>query len=360
MFFIKGTTDDRSIVTQKTFDYFDSIVALDKLNNDSQLEGIGSGVLIDAQFVLTAAHVIFAPVSSDPNTPNLKSSPGARISFADDVPNVNPIRAVSSSTPIAKDTVDYELNTQNGRTRVLPGNNILFNGVNNIFSDYDFGLLNLAEDTSDSSESVKPLGIVAFVNPEDAIGLNIFTAGYPGTVSIVDADISKNFQFILIKENGDPVVDNLGDFSTNATVMFRADGSIVDIENENFKKDFVLSQTVDAEPGQSGSGILTFLDGNRNLITPSSEPLVAGVLSFVTEDNVVTAAIDKPVYDNIVAEIGRVQGTENGNDLPENAIFGKNVNFSNVDDIVGTYRRERILGLGGNDDRLEDGEGCGY
>ncbi|MEM8719526.1 MAG: hypothetical protein AAGE84_09490 [Cyanobacteria bacterium P01_G01_bin.39] len=230
---------------------------------------------------------------------------------------------------------------------------------------HHIGLLNLAEDTSDSSESAEPLGIVAFVNPEDAVGLNIFTAGYPGSFNIEDIDISKNAQFIFEDDNGNTFLDDEGNFSTIATVMFRADGSIVDIENENFKKDFVLSQTVDGEPGQSGSGLLTFLDGNPDLITPDSEPRVAGVLSFVTPDSVVTAAIDKPVYDNIVAEIGRVQGTENGNDLPENAIVGKDANFSNADDIVGSYRRERILGLGGNDvlegmganDRLEGGEG---
>ena len=381
MFFINGTTDDRSIVTQETFDYFDSIVAVDRLNKNSQLYSGGSGVLIDAQFVLTAAHVVFAPVDSNPNdpsdrntpsapkTPNLQSSPGARISFADDVPNVDPIRAVSSLTFVTKDTVDYEINTENGRTRVLPGNNILFNGVNNIFRDYDFGLLNLAEDTSNSSDSVEPLGIVAFVNPEDAVGLNVFTAGYPGSFNTADEDISKNAQFIFKDDNGNTFLDNDKNFSTISTVMFRADGSITGIENENFKKDFVLSETVDAEPGQSGSGILTFLDGNPNLITPDSEPRVAGVLSFVSknenENKVITAAIDKPVYDNIVAEIGRVQGTENGNDLPENAIIGKNANLSNADDIVGTYRRERILGLGGDDvlegmggnDRLEGGEG---
>ncbi|MEM8723722.1 MAG: hypothetical protein AAGE84_31335 [Cyanobacteria bacterium P01_G01_bin.39] len=145
MFFIKGTTDDRSLVTQETFDYFDSIVAVDRLDNNSELNSVGSGVLIDAQFVLTAAHVVFAPVSSDSNdpsdlsTPNLQSSPGARISFADDVPDVNPIRAVNFSTPVPKDTVDYELNTVEGITAVLPGNDILSNGVNNIFRDYDIG-----------------------------------------------------------------------------------------------------------------------------------------------------------------------------------------------------------------------------
>lgn len=118
MFFIKGNTDDRSIITQETFDYFDSIVAVDRLNNNSQLEGQGSGVLIDAKFILTAAHVIFNTETFNSNNPTFS---GARISFADDVPNVNPIRAISSSTPVPSDTVNYDdLNTENGLNRILP------------------------------------------------------------------------------------------------------------------------------------------------------------------------------------------------------------------------------------------------
>ena len=105
---------------------------------------------------------------------------------------------------------------------------------------------------------------------------------------------------------------------------------------------------------------------DRITINPDTLPRVAGALSFVNEDNnsVTAAAIEDFIYRDIINEIGRVDGKNNGNDLPENAIIGRN-DSSLRDAIEGTYRRERILGLDGDDflegmegdDRLEGGKG---
>ena len=146
---------------------------------------------------------------------------------------------------------------------------------------------------------------------------------------------------------------------TDGRTMFLANGSINSVDSDG---NFLLSSTVDAEPGQSGSGLWTVLEGD-------SDPRVAGVLSRVESNNeVIAAPVTIDIYNFIVSEMGEVDGTKNGNDLPENAIVGTDFspqNGNGNDTIVGSYRRERILGEGDNDklygesanDRLEGGFG---
>ena len=89
------------------------------------------------------------------------------------------------------------------------------------------------------------------------------------------------------------------------------------------------------------------------------------------------ALIDIQVYNRVIAQTEDAIDVEDPNDLPENAIIGtdfyepSNPNIdppaiTNANDIInGTYRKERILGLGGDDtisgagadDRLEGNEG---
>jgi hypothetical protein len=58
------------------------------------------------------------------------------------------------------------------------------------------------------------------------------------------------------------------------------------------------------------------------------------------------------IYDKIINQIKTDSGINNADQLPENAIIGSDGN----DNTVGTYRRERIIGNGGND-TLNGGEG---
>ncbi|MGB7273934.1 MAG: hypothetical protein WBC69_11600, partial [Geitlerinemataceae cyanobacterium] len=81
--------------------------------------------------------------------------------------------------------------------------------------------------------------------------------------------------------------------------------------------------------------------------------------------------ITTDIYNNIVAQMAADSGTANANLLPENAIIGSDpifipsVGVFGDDFIRGSYRKERILGQGGDDqifggganDRLEGGSG---
>lgn len=84
-----------------------------------------------------------------------------------------------STTPISGNIN----NIRDGKVFYLPHLNTNYN---------DIGLLNLSQSITDPSI---PLGIVAFVNPEDAIGFNVSTAGYP-----VSVDLSKDQQKRFISD----------------------------------------------------------------------------------------------------------------------------------------------------------------
>lgn len=83
---IQGT-DDRIIVTEDNFEFFDSVVAVDDLDPNGVVSGVGSGIIVSPQHVLTAAHVVFdasndlSVTTYDPN--------GVRVIFADDVEGSN-------------------------------------------------------------------------------------------------------------------------------------------------------------------------------------------------------------------------------------------------------------------------------
>lgn len=158
--------------------------------------------------------------------------------------------------------------------------------------------------------------------------------------------------------------------------MFSATGTIDGTRSDGT---FSLSESIDIEAGQSGSGYWTVLEGD-------TAPRVLGVQSYQNQTNrrlgiTITpgdnygALITTDVYNNIVEKIqSTTPNTLDGNKLPENAIIGSSPTFferSGVqrddghDFIRGSYLRERIMGKGGNDqlfggganDRLEGGSG---
>ncbi|MEO1673231.1 MAG: VWA domain-containing protein, partial [Cyanobacteria bacterium J06631_2] len=341
--------DDRTEIVDVTSleDPLHAVVAVDVVkNNDLDIgEGVGSnqgsGIAISPYHILTAAHVAV-------------DRKAARITLAKDVPNL-PIRPITRF-PLS----DANANRSSGGTL---GGDTRYNGKTR--DGYDLGLITLSNGESiiDSSRSV---GLLAFENPDDAQDYTVTTAGYPAFVTEDDVDVSNNARHILRDDDGNPlIVESNGPISlqgTDAQVLFTATGTIDEVLNNGILR---VSNTLDGEPGQSGSGYWTTLEGD--------EPRVLGVVSFQNfgstrfgvdsdfgEDNF-AASIDTDFYDRLVEKMRNRLDKNSGNDLPENAIIGSDEN----DEIEGTYRRERILGNGGQDtisggeadDRLEGGAG---
>ncbi|ELS04462.1 Ca2+-binding protein, RTX toxin [Xenococcus sp. PCC 7305] len=316
---------------------FDSIVAIDT-RYEGQVVGNGSGVIIEPNHVLTAGHVIVPA-----GTPLLPI--GARVTLAQDVASLPPR---TTTIPSSEDD-NVEIGTNpSSLFPTYPDYNLSDPGGN------DIGLLNISQPITDPS---KYMGIVAFADPQDAIGRDVSTAGYPGIVKLSDFPVSKNSQFIITDSDGSPSeqknTPNRVVLLTDARTMFTANGNIDGINSSDGR--LILSPTIDIETGQSGSGVWTFLEGD-------SVPKVAGVISGTVEDNNVAVLITTDIYNNIFNYIDSVNGTNiNGNSLPENTTIGS----SNQDEIFGSYRKEKILGNGGNDilvglganDTLDGGEG---
>ncbi|WP_413167715.1 Calx-beta domain-containing protein [Capilliphycus salinus ALCB114379] len=203
------------------------------------------------------------------------------------------------------------------------------------------------------------VGLIAFVNPESAEGLTIDTGGYPG----------------------DNVESNIpGNSGVRGRDLVRSPGtadSPGEIEDTSGRR-FFYSSDVDTFGGQSGSGVWHTLEGD-------SIPRVLGVhtqgvissgdsfIDFILGKRNSGVLITTDIYDMIVAQMEADSGTTNANDLPENAIIGSDSSFfsflgldnSGNDTIRGSYRKERIIGRGGDDrifggganDRLEGGDG---
>ncbi|MEM8722934.1 MAG: hypothetical protein AAGE84_27235, partial [Cyanobacteria bacterium P01_G01_bin.39] len=338
--------DNRTLVANENVNLgqYDSVVAIDTRVNRlvSDTPATSSGIIIGPNHVLTAGHAIIPPGAIP--------AEGIRVTLSQDVPSLAP----RTTTPLSNSDDNVELNLSADPSSVFP------TYPNYNFADpkeNDIGLLNVSQTITDKS---KYMGIVTFVDPKDAVGYEVFTAGYPAGVLSANNLISNNFEFVIRDSNDIPLIIELSDGSllspTNAKNMFAARGSIVGIDQEFF----ALSPTIDTEYGQSGSGFWTFLEN-------STEPKVIGVLSGGRETTDLTQGVNRAtiittdIYNNIMAEIESSAGIGNADELPENAIFGS----ENGDEIVGSYRKERILGNDGNDtllghgaeDRLEGGDG---
>lgn len=182
--------DDRTEIVDVTNleDPFYAVVAVDVVaNNDSDIgEGVdseqGSGIAISPFHILTAAHVV-------------ENKGAARITLAKDVPNL-PTRTLTQF-PLS----DANANRSNGGTLDA---DTRYNG--NARDGYDIGLITLSDNESiiDPSRSI---GLLAFVNPDDAKGYTVTQTGYPVLVKEDDTDTSNNAQYILRDNNGNALIN---------------------------------------------------------------------------------------------------------------------------------------------------------
>jgi Ca2+-binding RTX toxin-like protein/uncharacterized protein YegL len=191
------------------------------------------------------------------------------------------------------------------------------------------------------------MGLVVFLDADDIKGKTITTAGYPGTFS-----------------NG--TQDGRNDDNT-ARTLYSATGKVDGVESGDLR--ITYDESVDTQGGQSGSGV--WYDGD---LFGENVELVAAIHHWGT-NNVfqngggVNAGvlITKDLYDAFMENIRVDTNGAGAATLPENTIVGTDsfLTFGGNDVIEGTYRKERIIGQGGEDqirgggadDRLEGGAG---
>ncbi|MEL6989015.1 MAG: hypothetical protein AAGK97_14480, partial [Bacteroidota bacterium] len=243
-------------------------------------------------------------------------------------------------------------------------------------SKFDIGLIEL--NNTGLISDAPPVGLTAFVVPRTVRQeqIPIQTAGYPvDNVANTFPDDTQDNDGIPdrkgnIRTTAELNNQGLGDFSVRARDLVLAPGILDEDGNETTGTVFATpsgrrieySNNIDTVGGQSGSPVWHTLEGD--------EPRVLGVHSRGPKvGRNVGTLIDIEAYKLI---IDKIEGNGDPNLLPENLIYGSDPlpppgsppNSGN-DRIVGTYRKERILGLAGNDtiegagadDRLEGNEG---
>ena len=332
--------DSRVLQNNPNADPYDSVVAVDGRGAGGRPLP-GSGVIIGPDHVLTAGHVVFDGVTVQ----------GARATLGVNVPALAP--NANTGRPLAILSQSDDNIARTGIT--FP------DGYNQTpTADHDIALLRLNQ-SARVTDTNRHMGIVAFMDPDDADGIDIETAGYPGQIN--PGSNSANAGTVVYTAPD-------GTQLTQAVLMYSASGTVASVANSGR---FYYSRDVDTEGGQSGSGVWStlqgILDGNTTQYVAGVHTNgVSGVLSrsaFFNSGQLIT----KNVYDNIVTRMGTDSGTANAATLPENVVVGTDSTFFNLiggdDEIEGSYRREHILGRGGDDtirgagadDRIDGGEG---
>ena len=282
----------------------------------------GSGIMITPNHVLTAAHVV-----EDPDEP-----------FAIAM-NTRVTTSAKQNDLVSRSLEDPEDRVA-GRDRNVNNSDIYFLGD-------DFGLTNDDDDDIALLRINQPLlsaneviGLIAFVDPDDAQGFTIKTAGYPYD------NVSQ------------PIFGNSGAEGRDLVVA-PGDAFLGRIESIDSQRLFLTNNNIDNYKGQSGSGVWSSYQGD--------DLRVMGLLNFEESSANGGIIITTDLYDEIIDLTEDV--SVNGNSLPENLIIGSDPSFLGLiggnDQIFGTYRRERIIGNKGDDilfgkganDRLEGNEG---
>ena len=366
---IVGNGDERRIIHRYdvtediTRKPLSSITALDFrfLSDIESFNSYGTGVVISPNYVLTAAHNLYAKGASSGFQNQI------RVTSSNQQKNLN-------DRQLNAIFMDPSVNVDPSTGLFLPFENefIAANPSTNEESLFDIGLIELND--SGLISDAPPIGLTAFVVPRTVRQeqLPIQTAGYPvDNVANTFPDDTQDNDGIpdrngSIRTTAELNSLGLGDFSVRARDLVLAPGILDEEGNETTGTVFATpsgrrieySENVDTVAGQSGSPVWHTLEGD--------EPRVLGVHSRGGggRRNVGTL-IDVEAYKLIM---DKIEGNGDPNLLPENLIYGSDPlpppgsppNSGN-DLIEGTYRKERILGLGGNDtifgagadDRLE-------
>ena len=294
----------------------------------------GSGIAITPVHVLTAAHNVYDIEAEDSS----KADPiASRVTPSAEQPDL--------ISRIIGNSEDPDANVD--RTDI----NFLANDFRQTSNDNDDIALLRANSPFLRNEN-QALGLIAFVNPRDAIGFDVETAGYP------DDNVSQP----ILDRDGRSGSRRPGRDLVAAPGLSFPPGMVQTTQNPRL---FFTNEDVDLWEGQSGSGVWhSFEDEDLRIlglfnfddpnIPDDGNELIElnGGVIFTTD--LYTEIIDK-TEDDI--------GTESADRLPENLIIGSN--SSSNDLINGTYRKERIIGRRGDDtisgagadDRLEGGEG---
>ncbi len=331
--------DDR-VVANASAPAYKAVVAIDSDTVNSLFNGVGSGIAIGANFVLTAGHV-------------LKGSLGALITPAASVAAL-PARIIYGTVNAALTAVTPLFSTIAAQ----------YNTAAPAFFPFGYNATNQPRDDIALQRTSTPvvanadaLGMVVFLNGNDARGLAITTAGFPGTYS-------KAFDL----DNGrDDALSN----DNTARTLYVASGTVSSETDEGSgRAKIYYSATVDTQGGQSGSGVwINSLFGEtRTLLLAihnygsNNVFLNAGA---VNSGSLITPAAYKAIAAQMQADLGST-APQVARDLPEDTIVGTDPGTGTGNDFIeGSFRFERIIGRGGNDrilgaggdDRIEGGTG---
>ena len=340
--------DQRRIIRPEENDFtrypLPAVTAIDTTIDDPRPFGYGTGIVISPNYILTAAHNLFDKSLNKYQSAIRVSSSGRQNSLV--------------SRRIGEGVGDPGANVDVTNGLFFPAPEFFDTPISS-FAEPKHDIALIKVDDNDLISSAPPIGLIAFVDTRNAIGKEIQTAGYP-------ADNVPN-TYPLNNPSNPGIPDSNGVFTPDpdrqlrdlvlAPGSFNQFGGIARVTGRRM----AYTTDIDTVVGQSGSPVWHTLDGD-------SIPRVLGVHSRRDSQRNTGTLIDKEVYDLIIEQM---EGDEDPELLPENAIIGSNPGFFSPitgggnDTIFGTYRRERIIGNGGNDrlfgggatDRLEGGEG---
>ncbi len=333
---IVGRADERALIEDFSGPGLRSIVAIDAVTDIPGWPGVGSGILIGPRSVLTAGHVVFDIFEG-------VSRNGGRITIGSEVANL-PSRP---NTDITSADLNFSVSGV-----YYPDDYHELGRVGNSVEAFgrDIAVVNTSVDVGQSADLI---GLMGFVSPDAAKGYEITTGGFPARIE----EGSKSINIGTVVRT-----DSDGSKITEALIGYTASGTVFKGYSDGR---FSFSQTIDAEKGQSGSGIWSTIDdgyGNQVVVAlgvhtyspPSGFELVSsngGHLITLNEYYDIHDALRATglTPDANVQPINVLVGTKEGILARLSAPF---VSSSSGDDYIsGSWTRERIIGESG-DDRL--------
>lgn len=322
-----------------------AVVAIDADYSGTAFNGVGSGILIAGDFALTAGHVLADAGSG---------AVGSLITVSSKVPALTPRIVYGSTGGVAP---SLTASTPMFST-VATGYNAVaapFFPFNYIVTSAPADDIGLQQTNTALIKDASAVPLAIFVNPQSIKGFAINTAGYPATYS-------KAFEL----DNGRD--DALLNDNTGRT-LYSASGTVSKVVDEAGERARIYySDTIDTQGGQSGSGVWI-----SSLLGETKDYLVAihnygDNNTFANTGNVNSGSLITLRGYNLISDYMETQygatAAAKAAALPVNAMVGTDpglfafIGFgaNGSDYFPGTFRREKMTGLGG-DDRFFGGGG---